>query len=273
MGPRQRGMAIPYIFEPIDSYSVNHYNTLPSAVPTDCEQKISLALKTNLITMTDVWSDDQSTSHRSSIFQVLHGISSGDSVIASGINSASVAHSDAPNLMGLSTAFTNLCAHLPQSNKLKFTSPSTLARQMATRIRRCLRFERGCYVHVSGVAKVKIDEIDDAFQDLGIRGCVRFTYEHDLEAMIIRCMPSEVHERASWSFMTKLAFKIAAIPGHSEDSILPVGSTRFPVPGKRLMGGSNQRIPEQMETNGHLLSSKLVCRKPCYPSVRTLVGG
>ncbi|KAG0633358.1 hypothetical protein HOY80DRAFT_913581 [Tuber brumale] len=51
--------------------------------------------------------------------------------------------------------------------------------------------------------------------------------------MIIRCMPSETHERASWSFMTKLAFKIATIPGHSEDSILPVGSTRFPVPGKR----------------------------------------
>ncbi|CUS08320.1 unnamed protein product [Tuber aestivum] len=42
-----------------------------------------------------------------------------------------------------------------------------------------------------------------------------------------------IHERASPSFLIELAFKIAAIPGHSKNSFLPVGSTRFPVPGKR----------------------------------------
>ncbi|KAG0633361.1 hypothetical protein HOY80DRAFT_896630 [Tuber brumale] len=121
---------------------------------------------------------------------------------------------------------------------------------MAARVRHCVESSAGCYIHVSGVAEAKIDAIDDAFQDLGIRSCVRFTYEHNLKAMIIRCMPSEAHERASWSFMIKLAFKIAAIPGHSEDSILPVGSTRFSVPGKRSKEADGGIKPADTRADG-----------------------
>ncbi|KAG0640424.1 hypothetical protein HOY80DRAFT_884733, partial [Tuber brumale] len=129
---------------------------------------------------------------------------------------------------------------------------------MATRVRHCVESRTGCYIHVSGVAAAKIDEIDDAFQDLGIRTCVRFTYEHDLEAMIIRCMPSEVHERASRSFLIKLAFKIAALPGHSEDSILPVGSTRFSVPGKRSKEGDEGIKPADTRADGDEWPSLMV---------------
>ncbi|CUS08319.1 unnamed protein product [Tuber aestivum] len=171
--------------------------------------------------MTDVWGDYQTASPRSSISQASNGMSSAASLVMSDINSSEVAHSQAPHPMGPSTAFTNLSSYIPPKNKVLFTTPSALARQMATRISRCLRLGTGCYIHVSGVTEAKLDEIDDAFQDLGIRNSVRFTYEHDLEAMVIRCMPSEVHERASRSFMIKLALKIAALPGHSEDSILP----------------------------------------------------
>ena len=69
--------------------------------------------------------------------------------------------------------------------------------------------------------------IDNGFRNLEIRKSVRFTYEHDPEAIIIKCMPSETHERTGRTFLINLTNKVASIPGHSVYSILPFGSTRF----------------------------------------------
>ena len=59
-----------------------------------------------------------------------------------------------------------------------------------------------------------MESIDEAFTSYGIRHDVRFTYEHDLDSLIIKCMPGIPHARISRSFISKVTKIIDGIPGH-----------------------------------------------------------
>ncbi|KAG0134918.1 hypothetical protein HOY82DRAFT_480722 [Tuber indicum] len=134
-------------------------------------------------------------------------------------------------------------ALIQTENKLSFPGAAHLARRVAAKIRHCVDAGTGFYVAVSGVSEGMLDIIDNAFVNHGIRRQVRFIYESPIESLIIKCMPGSTHEIVSRRFMTKLHDKICAIPGHTEYSYDPVGSTRFSVSGKRSKEGDEGLKP------------------------------
>lgn len=131
------------------------------------------------------------------------------------------------------TVFAKIAALISQANQWKFTSPGRLAFRMRVKMRKCLEADTGCYVLVQGAGASMVDSIHEAFVQYGIREEVRFTYEFDIEGLIIKCMVGIPHARVSRSFISKVTKMIDAIPGHSEFSYRHTGDGEFKVLGKR----------------------------------------
>jgi len=121
------------------------------------------------------------------------------------------------------TVFRNMSSHISKDNTWTFRSPSRLAYRMWTTIRKCLQSGTGCYILVEGVTTTMVEPIDEAFASYGIRHSVRFTYEHDLDSLIIKCMPGIEHARISRSFIAEVTERIHGIPGHSKCSYHQTG--------------------------------------------------
>lgn len=141
------------------------------------------------------------------------------------------------------TVFARMSALISQQNKWRFTSAGRLAFRMHVKIRKCLETETGCYILVFGVGEDMVDRIDEAFIHYGIRQDVRFTYEFDVEGLIIKCMIGIPHARVSRSFISKVTKEIEAIPGHSEFSYRHTGDGEFKVLGKRSKQGDEGIAP------------------------------
>jgi len=96
-----------------------------------------------------------------------------------------------------STVFRNRASHNSEGNTWTFRSPSRLAYRMWTTIWKCVQSGTSCYILVEGVTATMVEPIDEAFANFGIRHDVRFTYEHDFDSLIIKCMAGIPHTRIS----------------------------------------------------------------------------
>ncbi|PUU73413.1 hypothetical protein B9Z19DRAFT_1163166 [Tuber borchii] len=163
--------------------------------------------------------------------------SSSTSAVASHLISPEVGDSAASTLALPSAAFVNLSALIPATNKWQYPGATRLANRMAAKVRQCIQADTECYIHVCGIKEDVIESIDRAFKTVRIRSTVRFTYEQDLEALIIKCTISYAHDSTSRSFLIELSSAVASIPGHTRFSILPIGSQTFSSPGKRSKEG------------------------------------
>jgi hypothetical protein len=74
--------------------------------------------------------------------------------------------------------------------------------------------------------------IGHSIRALDLDTTVRLTYEDGLETLIVKLMPSLAHESTAWTFFSNVLAKIAALPGHSVNSVVATGATRFNVPGQ-----------------------------------------
>ena len=92
--------------------------------------------------------------------------------------------------MGPSPAFQELALLIVDENKYSFTAHGRIARKIERQISQCLQEEKGCYLLFHGVQSNlnMIQQIDDAFQALGIHRAVRCTHEGLLESLVIRLM-------------------------------------------------------------------------------------
>jgi len=142
-----------------------------------------------------------------------------------------------------STVFRNMSSHISKGNTWIFKSPSRLAYRMWTIIRKCVQSGSGCYILVEEVTAPMVEPIDEAFKNYGIRRDVRFTYEHDFNSLIIKCMSGIPHTRVSRSFISGVTSRIEGIPGHSEFSYHHTGNGRFNVVGKRSKEGDEGLAP------------------------------
>ncbi|PUU73772.1 hypothetical protein B9Z19DRAFT_1068723 [Tuber borchii] len=129
--------------------------------------------------------------------------------------------------------FEKMSELISEANRWKFTSPGRLAFRMNVKIRKCRETDTSCYVLVQGAGEGMVDRIEEAFMHYGIRSLVRFTYEYDVEALIIKCVIGVPHARISRSFIQKVTKEIDGIPGHSEFSYRHTGDGELRVLGKR----------------------------------------
>jgi len=180
------------------------------------------------------------------------------SPVAPKIDSPAIADSESPSSASPSTAFEALAALISPSHRYRFASAARLGNTMAARIQDCVSKERGCYIYVDGVGERMIDAIDNTFCNRGLTGALRLTYEATLDALIIKCMPGEEHEKTSRSFLVNLLEKIVAIPGHNRYSIIAVGSTRFSVPGVRSKEGDEGIKPRNTRAKKNQWPSLMV---------------
>lgn len=170
--------------------------------------------------------------------------------VASHLISPGIADSATSSLALPSAAFIKLSALIPPSNKFTYAGAARLANRIAARVHKGIKAETTCYIHVSGVKEEMMESIENAFKNVGIRSTVRFTFEQELEALIIKYKISHAHDKTSRSFMIELSCKIASLPGHSRYSVVPIGSQTFSVPGKRSKEGdegikpTNTRVDE-----------------------------
>ncbi|KAL7266523.1 hypothetical protein RUND412_010929 [Rhizina undulata] len=129
--------------------------------------------------------------------------------------------------------FDKAAALIPRNFHHSFTTSNNLKR----RLERVLEQtgDAAVQVLVTGVTEQKVDE---AIRRLPLR-LMRVWYELDVNAAIIRIMPSPKHDITSHQFYIEIHDRVMEIPGHDRYSICPVRSYRFrcPVGSKEGNGG------------------------------------
>ncbi|RPB00415.1 hypothetical protein L873DRAFT_1789001 [Choiromyces venosus 120613-1] len=100
------------------------------------------------------------------------------------------------------------------------------------------------FLYFRGLVDSEFDIIEEQLQLVQLRSAVRFTFENSLNAAILRIMPGPEHEKVGFCLVLEIVIKIASIPGHSHQSTVGVGATRFKVPGVRSKEGDHGLHPD-----------------------------
>jgi len=127
--------------------------------------------------------------------------------------------------MRRSTQFEMQAALIPDENKFEYESEAELLRTIQNTINSGTAEEYFLYFH--GVTHDHLPELDREFFQSQLRCTVLFTTENSLQALICRILPGGRHRTFILNLWMKIMFKIAAIPGHSDESIRSFGGTRF----------------------------------------------
>ncbi|KAI5809561.1 hypothetical protein DFH27DRAFT_508298 [Peziza echinospora] len=140
----------------------------------------------------------------------------------------------------LPDVFSQISQTIPFHRRLSYTTIKDIASQLQSIDR---SKPTGTYVLIEQITRHDLELLDNALEHLGIRRHARFTYEEELELLIVRFMPSASHEVASTMFMMEIMQRIMSIPGHTMRSVVGMGATRFSVPGVRSKEGDQAIRP------------------------------
>ncbi|KAG0129273.1 hypothetical protein HOY82DRAFT_471572, partial [Tuber indicum] len=99
------------------------------------------------------------------------------------------------------------------------------------------------FLYFDGLTDSEFPIIDDQLELVQLRSAIRFTFENSLNAAIVRIMPGPEHEKVVISLYSEIVSRIASLPGHSDESVVGVGATRFNVPGVRSKEGDQGLHP------------------------------
>ena len=99
------------------------------------------------------------------------------------------------------------------------------------------------FVYFHGISDTEFEVIDKALRRAEVRGRVRLTFEHALDAAILRISPGNDHNLVSCNFATQLMVKMASLPGHNWRSFVGLGAAIFQDPGVRSKEGDQCYLP------------------------------
>jgi len=124
-----------------------------------------------------------------------------------------------------SSQFEMQAALIPDENKFEYQSAPELIRIIDNTVKSGSAEEYFLYFH--GVTHDHLPELDSEFFSSNLRCTVRFTTENSLQALICRILTGRGHRTLTFDLCTSIRFKVAAIPGHTHDSIDLFGGKRF----------------------------------------------
>ncbi|KAI5796230.1 hypothetical protein DFH27DRAFT_109369 [Peziza echinospora] len=136
--------------------------------------------------------------------------------------------------------FAKLSAIVPYAHRRVYSSPSAVGRYLLQQYESNVKESR---ILFEGVPAECLDILDVKLKQLGFRGHVRFTYEEEINSLIVRLMPSLGHDVLCGQFFLELVNRIISLPGHSPQSIYVLNSARFIVPGVRSKEGDGALRP------------------------------
>ena len=116
-------------------------------------------------------------------------------------------------------------ALIPDENKFEYQSAPELIRIIDNTVKSGSAEEYFLYFH--GVTHDHLPELDSEFFFSSLPCAVRFTTENSLQALICRILTGRGHRTLTFDLCTSIRFKVAAIPGHTHDSIDLFGGKRF----------------------------------------------
>lgn len=142
---------------------------------------------------------------------------------------------------------------IPRACRFVYQSPSDFARVIADTVNTFS--PDNSFLHFTRVTANSLEAIERELRRVQLRGCARFTYEDDMNALIVRLMPGGEHASTGGELIGKMRLKMSAIPGHTFDSVVMVANTRMVVRAKeqgRGRGHSAEYPREKpMAVGGH----------------------
>lgn len=127
--------------------------------------------------------------------------------------------------------FNEAAAKIPPQYHLQFITVNDLRKRL--RLLKKAGENESIRVVISSASEAKIDE---AVEKLDFRKSTRLMWEEAVGSGILRLLPGPHHDITSRQFLCNIFAKVAAIPGHTTNSIRGVGSTKFRVPGRSKEG-------------------------------------
>jgi len=137
---------------------------------------------------------------------------------------------------------------IPDENKFEYQSAPELIRIIDNTVKSGSAKEYFLYFH--GVTHDHLRDLDREFQWSTAPGIVRFTTENSKQALICRILPGGKHRTLMFNLWTLIRFKIAAIPGHTYDSIDSFGGKRFFLGNLRSKEGFDALGPQTQAASG-----------------------
>ena len=125
--------------------------------------------------------------------------------------------------------FARMCTLIPSARRHVYTSPRAVGHLLDLYERAAATKET--YILFEGVPGDCLERLDVELRKKGLRRHARFTYEEDINSLIVRLLPSKGHEIVDATFFANLLQKISTLPGHGLRSVVTTGATRFAVPG------------------------------------------
>jgi len=126
-------------------------------------------------------------------------------------------------------------ALIPDQNKFEYQSAPELVRTVQGFVDSESAEEYSVYFH--GISDTECEVIERKLRAAGLMSTVRFTFEHALDASILRIRPGPDHHVIAAMFAFQFTKKMASIPGHSKGSVSCCGATLFRIPGVRSKEG------------------------------------
>jgi len=149
---------------------------------------------------------------------------------------------------GRSSQFEMQASLIADENKFEYQSAPEVIRIIDNTVRSGSAKEYFLYFH--GVTHDHLRELDREFQWSTVPGTVRFTTENGLQALICHILAGGKPRTLMLNLWSEIRFKIAAIPGHTHDSIDSFGAKRFFLGNLRSKEGFDALGPQIQAASG-----------------------